>query len=595
MANLATELDDQLLTLRRTQFIQVTSRLPELEYIFRHALTQEAAYSTLLLRQRRRFHGQVGEVLESLFPDQHEELASSLARHFFLAQDYQRALHYYTLAGDAAFRQFATVEAINHYGKAIECTGKVERIASEQLVHLYARRGRAYELDNQFEAALDNYRRMIELSRRRGDKALLLSSLTSQSIVHGTHTPFYDPTKAEGLGEEALQLARELGDRAAEARVLWALLLVLDKGGGDKQRALVYGQKSLAISRELGLTAQMGYTYHDLANLYLGLDRYEEAQQAVLNARAAWLELNNTPMLADSYVVTASVHQFTGDFEATIADAQEMLRIGQSIGNIWSQTIAHFYAASAYIQQGDFGRTFKNLHQGLDLAQKAGIIAFKDIANGTLIFLYLLSGAQELAEPLAEEIYQNRDRLVFGFYSMIVSYIARLKLSTGDLLQAEQIISEAYPDSDAGDLLLYVDASIHVAEALIYMAQTRPEQALESLANLVERARRIGARQFLTEPLLIQGKALARMDMLDQASEVLREARAVAGKIGQRTVLWQILAALAEIEEQQGNKGKAKTYRDEARNIIDFIAGHSGSELRSSFLSMPEVMSLLAH
>ena len=83
--------------------------------------------------------------------------------------------------------------------------------------------------------------------------------------------------------------------------------------------------------------------------------------------------------------------------------------------------------------------------------------------------------------------------------------------------------------------------------------------------------------------------------MLDQASEVLREARAVAGKIGQRTVLWQILAALAEIEEQQGNKDKAKTYRDEARNIIDYIAGHSGSELRSSFLSMPEVMPLLAH
>jgi tetratricopeptide (TPR) repeat protein len=327
----------------------------------------------------------------------------------------------------------------------------------------------------------------------------------------------------------------------------------------------------------------------------MSFDRYEEAQQAALNARAAWLELNNTPMLADSYVVTATVSQFIGDYEATIADAQEMQRISQSIGNIWSQTIAHFYAASAYLQQGDFGRTFKNLHRGLDLAQKGGIIAFKDIANGNLISLYLQSGAHELAEPLAEEIYQNRDRLVFGFYSMIMSYVARLKLSMGDLLQAEQIIGEAYPDSDAGDLLLYVDASIHVVEALLYMAQTRPEQALESLAKLVERARRIGAHQFLTEPLLIQGKALTRMDMLDQASEALREARAVAEKIGQRTVLWQILAALAEIEEEQGNNGKAKSYRDEARNIIDYIAGHSGSEeLRASFLSLPEVKTLLA-
>jgi len=326
----------------------------------------------------------------------------------------------------------------------------------------------------------------------------------------------------------------------------------------------------------------------------LSFDRYEEAQQAALNARAAWLELNNTPMLADSYVVTASVHQFIGDFEATLADAQEMLRIGQSIGNIWTQTIAHFYAGSAYIEQGDFGRTFKNYHRGLDLAKKAGIIAYKDIANGNLISLYLSSGAHELAEPLAKEIYRNRDRLVFGFSSMILSYIARLKLSMGDLQQAEQIISEAYPDSDAADFSLYISASIEVVEALIRMAKDRPEQAFESLRSLVERARRIGARQYLPEALLIQGKALAAMDRPAQAGEVLREAKAIAAQIGQRRILWQILAVLVEIEEEQGNNETARTYREEARKIIDYIAGNSGSELQSSFLSLPQVTSLLA-
>ena len=62
IANLAADLDDQLLTLQRTPDDPSHSRLPELEYLFRHALTQEAAYSTILLRQRRLFHGQVGEV-----------------------------------------------------------------------------------------------------------------------------------------------------------------------------------------------------------------------------------------------------------------------------------------------------------------------------------------------------------------------------------------------------------------------------------------------------------------------------------------------------------------------------------------------------
>ena len=178
IANLAADLDDQLLTLQRTQMIQVAARLPELEYIFRHALTQEAAYSTILLRQRRVFHGQVGESLESLFPDQREELAGSLARHFYLARDYPRALRYYTLAGDAAFRQFATAEAIDHYGKAIECSGKVEQTTSDQLVHLYAKRGRAYELANQFEAALGKlwtHGQTFSRSWRQGVAALFVN------------------------------------------------------------------------------------------------------------------------------------------------------------------------------------------------------------------------------------------------------------------------------------------------------------------------------------------------------------------------------------------------------------------------------------
>ena len=108
--------------------------------------------------------------LESLFPDQREELAGSLARHFFQARDYQRALRYYTLAGDAAFRQFATAEAIDHYGKPSNAARTSNRFRVTSLSISTARRGRAYELANQFAAALENYERMVELSHSRGDQ-----------------------------------------------------------------------------------------------------------------------------------------------------------------------------------------------------------------------------------------------------------------------------------------------------------------------------------------------------------------------------------------------------------------------------------------
>ena len=96
------------------------------------------------------------------------------------------------------------------------------------------------------------------------------------------------------------------------------------------------------------------------------------------------------------------------------------------------------------------------------------------------------------------------------------------------------------------------------------------------------------------EALMIQANAHAAMNFPVQALDLLREARAVAEQIGQRRILWQILALLSELEEQQGNSSEARTCREEARNIIDYIADHSSEELRASFLSLPEVMSLLA-
>ena len=75
-------LDEELISLQRKELIRQAARLPEPEYLFRHALTQEAAYSTILLRERRTFHRRVGEAIEALFAERLEEFYPVLANHF---------------------------------------------------------------------------------------------------------------------------------------------------------------------------------------------------------------------------------------------------------------------------------------------------------------------------------------------------------------------------------------------------------------------------------------------------------------------------------------------------------------------------------
>ena len=101
-------------------------RIPELEFIFKHALTQEVAYQTLLTPARKVLHRKVGEALESIFRDRAEEFAGVLAYHFFSAGSWQKALEYSIRSGDAAFRVCAYPEARGHYGRALECLKHLE-------------------------------------------------------------------------------------------------------------------------------------------------------------------------------------------------------------------------------------------------------------------------------------------------------------------------------------------------------------------------------------------------------------------------------------------------------------------------------------
>src|SRR5512133_3422709 len=97
----------QLDQLEYAGLVALAREQPELEYLFRHSLVQNAAYSSLLRQDRRRLHALVGHLLEQTVTGQPVEAAPVLAMHFDEAGDEQRALHYYLIAADHAASQYA--------------------------------------------------------------------------------------------------------------------------------------------------------------------------------------------------------------------------------------------------------------------------------------------------------------------------------------------------------------------------------------------------------------------------------------------------------------------------------------------------------
>jgi tetratricopeptide (TPR) repeat protein len=108
----------QLDTLEAKGLIRLATVSPELEYLFRHGLVQDAAYGSLLKQERRALHARVGEALEELYPERRTELAAVLAIHFEQAGDADKAVEYYLEAGEFGKRRNAITEAFAAFSRA---------------------------------------------------------------------------------------------------------------------------------------------------------------------------------------------------------------------------------------------------------------------------------------------------------------------------------------------------------------------------------------------------------------------------------------------------------------------------------------------
>lgn len=113
-------LDGHLRSLQEMGLIRERRKLPELEYIFKHALTQKAIYLSLLQKRRQDLHRLVGQCLEQFGLDRVEGNYGLLAYHYVQAGAWEKALEFLLKAGDQAGGMAADVEALDHYQQALD-------------------------------------------------------------------------------------------------------------------------------------------------------------------------------------------------------------------------------------------------------------------------------------------------------------------------------------------------------------------------------------------------------------------------------------------------------------------------------------------
>jgi class 3 adenylate cyclase/tetratricopeptide (TPR) repeat protein len=512
-------------------------------YAFRHILTQETIYSSLLRSRRPDTHRTVAECIEQIYAEDLTSQVEVLAFHYDQARVRDKALRYALLAGDRARARFANREAIEYYSRALQLSQHLsghERERWEAAVGL----GEVEQHIGEYEEAVAIYKAALE---------------------------DWGGATAEARARVMLNMGQvwdKRGELDEAGEWLRQGLMELDRTGmaSPDLRAEIYSELGWLSLRRGGLSAAQdwlgrglelvqGTEHYDvlssilnrLGGVHYHRGKWQAATECVERALELRKQLGDIVGMARSFNNLGILKKISGDWEGALADYQRSVELHDQIGDVEGLTLAHTNLGILHTERGEWDRAEENLRQSLEIAQQIDhpyelAQAYKNLGR-----LYLLQERWEEAEQnldIAVPMYNEAGAQAHLNLNDAYYLQGRLCLDRGDVDRAEGWAQRSY------DLLQRITRSTD-GESVEW---GRYEQLVGRIARArgdLEMARRHlerGAAIFRASGAPIDvGRAVYRSALLsfelgqmERAREELREAEQIFERLGAKADLKRV-------------------------------------------------------
>ena len=343
------DIDRSIRGLEQLDLIRAKTLEPDLEYIFKHALTQEVVYNGLLKKERKEIHERIGLVMEQLFQDRLPEFYETLAFHFKQGRSVKKAVDYLKKSAEKSLNRYALEESHLHFKETFDLLGSKSpetRKEKELFFELILKWAEVYHSQGAYRGLIDLLKPHEVLAESLTDKSKVAIFYGWLGFALGSRDKLQD---AYQYLLKALKLAEEVEDLKASGYVCgWLALICSELGLLDD--AVTYGKRSEELSSvyksDLGLfefsVSGIGTAYFSKGE---SKKHYENAKLCLEYGR----EQSDTRYTAWCHNATACGHFLDGDFLLAIEHFQKAIQL--ALDPIWTLR-AKLLLGLSYLTEG---------------------------------------------------------------------------------------------------------------------------------------------------------------------------------------------------------------------------------------------------
>lgn len=503
-------------------------------YLFRHVLTSDAVYRTLLRRDRNRLHGNVAESLEKVYADRLESQVEVLAGHYLRSNYLDKALYYQILAGNKSSRDYANLQARKHFENARDLLSKVSH-TPEQAQDVWTGLGDVLVFIGEYVGARQSYQEALEAIR----DSQASSASQAHSVIHRKIAITY-----ERLGDFEKALAH---------------LKVADE---------------VLLEADIDSPVSKAQILNDTGWIFFLRGSFDQSQETLLTA----LDLVEG---VDHYGVIASIHNRLGavayqlrEYDQAAKHVQKSLDLRKTLGDLSGEARLYNNLGLLGLMSGDLRQAESNFHKSIELIEKVGDAEGIALAYINLGLVKYERGNYGPAEVHLVKAQSVAEKIGHRFYLALAEmYLGRLQTAINQYNQAAKSLFdsiELFEDLGAQDNL--IDAMCYLSENHLAMGD------LKGSIRWIDKAHEIliGTQGDLSEDSVQSGRvlrlqgAIARLQGdLERANQLLLESAEIFSAAYEKLESARSAYELGLLAIDQADYPNAQKFFNDARVLFD--------------------------